>query len=442
MRTATRSQMPISSAAKKATSSGSASAGTSRVNRQRSNWSTSGKQKNLIGSDNLASIATVAVVTSEKSMSSFQKKYQSTSASKQHQVKQQQQQQQQQVASGPSKYKSIKHISAPSSAATTSAASLVDLLKDRKISISNDLPYCDHHKHQLTHRQVDNISTDIDLEDDDDDDDDDNNDDDAGHMQPTSINIGGQLVLTSGKQPNSIGSIMDLSKEMHHQSSQGVLGGEIGSGKSYLASNSQYQITKNNKLCNQQQQSRLSLNQPSTTTNSTAHLHSLSELTGGSSNNNCATHPLSIKQNVNLKYVKTLLIVLMGIDLLITVLVHQFATQDQISIWLTSIKMRFSMLNLILSATWFIVLAGAILFDILFILIIGCLVDISSLALLVVLSIVHFTQRIDYNPVNLTSLLGLLFGIIILHVYMLVMTTLTIYLMLAVKRRRAASSRR
>lgn len=241
--------------------------------------------------------------------------------------------------------------------------------------------------------------------------------------QPSSINIGGQLVLTSSKQPISIGSMMNADTNRTVSSH--------GSGKTYLTGNAQYATNLKSSS-----QSRTSLNPP-TTTSSTAHLHSLSDLAGTSN----TSHPLSIKRNVNLKYIKALIILLMSIDMLITVFVHQFSTQDQIPIWFTTYKLRFSLLNLLLGAIWFITMVGAVLFDVFSILVIGCIVDISSLVLLFVLSIVHFTQRIDYNSVNLTSLLMLLFAIIVLHVYMIVMTALTVYLMLIVKQRLSSVTR-
>lgn len=142
---------------------------------------------------------------------------------------------------------------------------------------------------------------------------------------------------------------------------------------------------------------------------------------------------------MNLKYVKTLIIILMGLDLLMTVFLHQFASQDQIQIWLTTYRLRFSLLNLVLSAIWFVVLIGAILFDVYFILVIACIVDVGSFLVLLVLSIVHFYKRIDYNTVQLTSLLALLFSIIFLHVYLVAMSALTIYLTGAVGRRKRSA---
>lgn len=146
---------------------------------------------------------------------------------------------------------------------------------------------------------------------------------------------------------------------------------------------------------------------------------------------------LSIKRSVNLKYVKTLIIVLVAIDLLITVFVHQFASADQVGLWfIAQFKLRVSLINLVFSAIWSVVLIGGILFDSYAILLLSCIIDSLSFVLLVILSAVHFTRRIDYNTVSLTSLLALLFSIIVLHVYLLAMLALTIYLMLAVKRRR------
>lgn len=210
---------------------------------------------------------------------------------------------------------------------------------------------------------------------------------------------------------------------------------------SLLVNNSQYPALKQSAGL----ASQSSLN-PSvaamTTSSSTAHLHSLASLYGaGSAVKPSASPPadstLSINRSgLSLKYVKTLIIVLMALDLLITVFVHQLSSNDEMSIWSTSYKLRFSLLNLILSSIWFIVLIGAVLFDVYFILLIGSLVDISSFLLLLVLSVIHFTQRIDYNTVQLTHLLCLLFSIIVLHVYLLVMAALTTHLMFAVRRRR------
>lgn len=166
------------------------------------------------------------------------------------------------------------------------------------------------------------------------------------------------------------------------------------------------------------------------TSSSTANLHSLSSL------HQQPTTTTTINKRFNLKYVKTLIVVLMSLDLLITIFVHHFASHDEFSLAFTTSKLRFSTVNLILSAIWFVVLTGAILFDIYFILLVGCLVDIASFVLLLACSTIHFTHRIDYNTVSLTSLLLLLFSIIVLHVYLLVIASLTVYLMLAVKRRR------
>jgi hypothetical protein len=168
--------------------------------------------------------------------------------------------------------------------------------------------------------------------------------------------------------------------------------------------------------------------QTASTSSSTAHLHSLSSLH--------QRPTTTISKRINLKYIKTLIMLLMSLDLMITIGVHHFASHDEFSLALTSTKLRLSLVNLVLSAVWFVVLSGAILFDIYFVLLIGSLVDVASFILLLACSAIHFTYRIDYNTVNLTSLLLLLFAIIILHVYLLVITSLTIYLMLAVKRRR------
>lgn len=172
---------------------------------------------------------------------------------------------------------------------------------------------------------------------------------------------------------------------------------------------------------------------------STTRLHSLSNLLGPTPPQKAT--PLNIKRNVNLKYVKTLIIVLMAIDLTVTLFVHHFSTNDELTIWFTSHKIRFSLLNLILSSIWFIVLIGAIMFDVYFVLVVGCIVDIVSFVLLFVFSTIHFSRRIDYNTVNLTSLLVLLFSIVILHVYLIVMATLTIYLAMAVKQRQKSRRR-
>lgn len=145
-------------------------------------------------------------------------------------------------------------------------------------------------------------------------------------------------------------------------------------------------------------------------------------------------------KNMNLKYVKTLIIILMSLDLLMTILLYHFAPQqpatDQyLQIWLTGYRLRWSVLNLALSAVWFVILAGAILFDVHSILLVACLIDVASFVLLLVLSTIHFYKRIDYNTVQLTSLFALLFALIFLHVYLLVVCCLTIYLAQAVRRR-------
>lgn len=148
-------------------------------------------------------------------------------------------------------------------------------------------------------------------------------------------------------------------------------------------------------------------------------------------------HSNFVRRKANLCRVKTLIISLIAIDLLITVFVHLFATSNQPIIFQISstFKMRFSTLNLLLSLIWYIVLIGAIMFDVLSVLIIGCCVDVLSFVCLLAMSIVHFTKRIDYNNANLASLLTLLFSISVLHVYLLVMASLMIYLTRAVRRR-------
>lgn len=153
---------------------------------------------------------------------------------------------------------------------------------------------------------------------------------------------------------------------------------------------------------------------------------------------------LTIKRNVNLKYVKATIICLLAVDLLVSVVVHQFAVQDQLSVppWLpfaSSLKLRFSSLNLVLSSIWYLVLTAAILFDVYLVLVVSFALDLASLLVLAAYSILHFSRKIDFNTVNLVSLLGLLFGIIALHVYLALMACLTAYLMSAVKRRRQKS---
>ena len=153
----------------------------------------------------------------------------------------------------------------------------------------------------------------------------------------------------------------------------------------------------------------------------------------------------SSNNKVNLKYVKTLIILLMAIDLLVTLFVHHFAQSDHISLAFfgsssSVLRIKFSTLNVALSSLWFITLIGAILFDIYSILLIAFLLDTISFLLLLCFSIIHFTYRIDYNSVNLTSFLLLLFAITVLHLYLIAMAALTMYLMLAVKRRRNSRS--
>lgn len=244
----------------------------------------------------------------------------------------------------------------------------------------------------------------------------------SNQNQPSSLSIGGQLVLTgSKKQHNSIGFI---AKGQQDQPDKFQSAGN----KSYLSPNELYVSAPN--ISKGNSQSSISQGM-STNNNSTAHLHSLSQL-----NPRPGPAPLSIRRNVNLKYVKTLIICLMAVDLLITVLIHQFSNQDQVTLWFTTLKMRFSLLNLMLSTVWFVVQIGAILFDIYPILLVSSLVHVASFFVLLVLSLVHFTRRIDYNTVNLTSFLLLLFSIIFLHVYLLVMAALNIHLTMNVKQRK------
>lgn len=212
----------------------------------------------------------------------------------------------------------------------------------------------------------------------------------------------------------------------------------------------------NNKLYTQSQsQSQSSLItqlEPRTTNSSTAQLHNPTTNNRANiksnnhnyqhqhqhhNNSSSTTHAMTFKRKVNLKYIKTLIILLIAIDLAISVFVHQFALNDQITplIWFKSIKMRFSLLNLLLSSVWYVILMGGILFDNYVILVISCCVDLLSFLVLLAFSLVHFTRRIDYSTVSLTSFLGLLFSIIILHVYLVLTGSLTGYLAMAVRRR-------
>lgn len=240
---------------------------------------------------------------------------------------------------------------------------------------------------------------------------------------------GRKLVLASTSTINHPASVESIS--CHPDSSHSSANFRVPQQKilpsktsGYLLSNQQY----NKHL----QMSQSTFNLPSTTTSSTAQLHSMSPRNQGSS--------MTFRRNVNLKYIKTVIIFLLAIDLVITVFVHQFAVQDHISIWFTSFKPRFSMLNLMLSAIWFIILTGAILFDVYSILVVACIVDIASFVTLLGFSINHFMRRIDYNTVNMASLLGLLFSIIVLHVYLILTSSLMVYLMLAVRRRKTSHS--
>lgn len=326
----------------------------------------------------------------------------------------------------PERYKQIRHISPPSSHASTSTALhniiKTNLERDSASIDGDDLNKC--------------------------------SDDQATDIMNT---IGGQLIITGAgdKQPASMPGTRATTTNVATTNGQSAgagahymnrFGQQQATGKllrmpDYLANQAQFQpIANNAKTTSQASLHQLSMGQPSTTNSSTAHLHSLNNL--HASQSTTGTNPLNISKRVNLKYIKTLIIALMAIDLLITVLVYHFSSHDEISlIWFTSHRLRFSLLNLILSSLWFIILIGAIIFDVYFILLIGCLVDIGSFILLLIFSIIHFSQRIDYNTVNLTSLLALLFSIIVLHVYLLVMAALTTYLMLAVKQRKRSARR-
>ena len=204
----------------------------------------------------------------------------------------------------------------------------------------------------------------------------------------------------------------------------------------YLMSNASFQLAQQQaRSANKQQASYPSGCTTPSASSSTAQLNSGSSGGGGGGR-------LNVSKRLSLKYVKTLIIALLAIDLAITVLVHQFAQQDTISLGplLSSVtyKLRLSTLNLCLSSLWFILLIGAILFEVYALLFLGCLLNACSFLLLLAFSLLHFTQRIDYNSVHLTSLLLLLFAVTILHVYLLAMTALMAYLMLAVKRRQRA----
>lgn len=274
-----------------------------------------------------------------------------------------------------------------------------------------------------------------------------------GPLDKSGAKIGGQMVLIGsgiGKPQSSstsaltaMNSMDDISTEPNqravdvgheHACYGGVNSATSNNSNFFVASNQNFRQFASSSTTLQQS------NGMASNSSSTGRLHSFSNLLGSTSSNHIdksgtTTAPLNIRRNVNLKYVKTLLILLMAIDLLVTIFVHHFSSHDEFTIWFTSYKLRYSLVNLILSSIWFIVLIGAIMFDIYFILIIGCLVDVVSFVVLLVFTILHFSRRIDYNTVNLTSFLVLLFSLIILHVYLVVMATLTIYLAMAVKQR-------
>lgn len=246
--------------------------------------------------------------------------------------------------------------------------------------------------------------------------------------KPTISLDGRKLILGSSCGSNSQPQSMNITS-----SSQKANSTKLDSSPTQRVVNSK---TSGYLLSNQQYNKHLQMSQstfhlPSTITSSTAQLHTFTDSNNGSS--------MTIKRNVNLKYIKTVIIFLLALDFLITVFVHQYAVQDQIPIWFTSHKLRFSLLNLVLSGIWFVTLVGAILFDIYYILFISSVVDVVSLIMLLGFTIYHFYRRIDYNTVNLTSLLALLFSIIILHVYLVLTASLTIYLMLAVRNRQKVS---
>lgn len=324
----------------------------------------------------------------------------------------------------------IKHISPPSSLTSTSNV-LQSMSDHRQLEVSNE--------QQALHKST--------------------------------VNLAGQLVRT-GNKSISTNNAKTTTSNKHSLDAELILG--AADNEAYLGSRpSLVTITATNKgstfntpfLVNSSSssaasQSNMPLSNPASSNSSTSQLHSLAY--GESNHNNIVTNnrvlrnnknniilnnnnqrsaaPFSIKQQVNLKYIKTIIILLLAVDLLITVFVHQFSSQDYLSIWFTSFKLRFSLLNLILSAIWSIILIAAILFDIYFILVISFIVDIISFFLLLGFSFIHFYRRIDYNTVNLTSLLLLLFSIIVLHVYLIVLSTLTLYLMQAVRRRQKCPS--
>lgn len=244
-------------------------------------------------------------------------------------------------------------------------------------------------------------------------------------LSESTISLDGRkLVVASSRQPHSMESIS--SHPLHADSQNSRITHKVVTSKTasgYLLSNQQY--TKH------LQMSQSSLHAPTTASSSTAQLHTLSAANQRSS--------MTIKCNVNLKYIKTAIICLLAIDLLITIFVHQFAVRDRISIWFTAYELRFSLLNLLLSAIWFIILVGAILFDVYYILLISCVIEVASFFVLFGFTVYHFTRRIDYNTVNIASLLALLFSIIFLHAYLVLTASLTIHLTLAVRRRQTNS---
>lgn len=267
----------------------------------------------------------------------------------------------------------------------------------------------------------------------------------AGTSKST-VNLAGQLVLTgatgSGANKHSLDPDLMLGADNEAY---------VGSRPSLINISASKGTFSNQFQSQSQSQASLSVAPSSSlstnniiTSNSTAQLHSLAygdqQLNSAKQTRQTRQTSFSIKRQLNLKYIKTIIILLLAIDLLITVFVHQFSSQDYLSLWFTSVKLRFSLLNLVLSAIWFIILIGAILYDIYFILVISFAVDVASFFVLLGFSFVHFYRKIDYNTVNLTSLLLLLFSIIVLHVYLVVLSALTMYLMQAVRRRQKCPS--
>lgn len=270
----------------------------------------------------------------------------------------------------------------------------------------------------------------------------------------TLTSLAGQLVLTGAKQPGSLGSQIIIEQPANNANNRTATArNQLGAhtNKAYLASSGSstgldFAPGKANQIQHAVSQVSVSATgsqQPLTEcASSTTRLHQMSNKGKSHTNVTATTQPsttFTVKRHVNLKYIKTIIILLLAIDLVITVFVHQFSTNDQFTLlWFASLKLRFSLVNLILSSIWFIILIGAILFDVHFILAISCLVHIISFFLLLGFSVVHFSRRIDYNTVHLFSLLTLLFSIIVLHVYLLVLAALTLYLMRAVRNRRQA----